>query len=582
VPLWAFRQTELLGRVKKFVLWYIDHRQVAYGDFGGGISDDVDLLNTWPGVALMGSEPEKIRRSLHALLEAAFTNGMFTNGLPTIQADELHSYEEGINCLAQNLLLEYGSPRQLERAMVTARGVAGITGVNAAGHRHIRTSYYSGTKLAEDEPWNRSKPYSYLVTQPGLLLVDYNGSPAVKQFSLELADGLLAHRKQDEQGQYSLPTAIVFPTDAEVHATRGYLPWHIFWGAWRWTGDRRYLDPIFDNGTTAVMAVNADVLDVLDIRSSWGARILAGEKGRVTDSRPNDGRGSARSNAYRNSVSDHFLWQLTGDKTRLEQLYAAQIEDCSLLEYINTEGSLWIDRVGVPTIELQRARLGGVALARNALFPGHVISWKFTAPATDQSVAILVPEATATAFKVVAYNLETVPVQAEMTGWDVAPGEWEVTQGIDTNADDTADQALDARTVRFERSRSIALTLAPRAATVLTFKLKTPGTPYWQRPDLGLDPEDVSVRGREVRVTVHSLGAVATTETTVALHDAAGRMLASAKVSALPPPTDLQPKTATVTLQAPAGADLRGARVEVNPEHAFEEITQLNNAVLVR
>jgi hypothetical protein len=105
IPLWASRQVTLLGHVKHFVDWYIDHRQVEYGDFGGGISDDVDLLNTWPGVALMGCEPDKLKASDAALLDAAFKNGMFTNGLPTIQADELHSYEEGINCLAQNLIL---------------------------------------------------------------------------------------------------------------------------------------------------------------------------------------------------------------------------------------------------------------------------------------------------------------------------------------------------------------------------------------------------------------------------------------------------------------------------------------------
>jgi hypothetical protein len=40
---------------------------------------------------------------------------------------------------------------------------------------------------------------------------------------------------------------------------------------------------------------------------------------------------------------------------------------------------------------LQRARLGGIALVRNHEFPGHAVSWKFAAPANDQSVAILIP-----------------------------------------------------------------------------------------------------------------------------------------------------------------------------------------------
>ena len=579
VPLWAFRQTELLRRVEKFVLWYIDHRQVAYGDFGGGISDDVDLLNTWPGIALMGASPDKVQRSLHALIEAAFKNGMFTNGLPTIQADELHSYEEGINCLSQNMILDFGSPRQFERAMVTARGVEGITGINAAGHRHIRTSYYSGTKMAEDAPWNRAKPYSYLVIQPGQLLVDYNGSPEARKYMIELADGLLAHRSKGEDGHFNLPGAIVFPTDQEVSATRGSFPWHVFWGAWKWTGDRRYLDPIFDNGTTSLFAVNANALDLLDIRADWGARILAGERGRQTETRQADGRGSARSNAYRYSAADQFVWQLDGDKTKLERLYAAQIEEASLLEFINTEGSLWIDRVGAPTAELQRARLGGVALVRNALYPGHTVSWKFAAPAKADDVAILLPDATRTAFKVIAYNLSTAPVTAELTGWNVDPGMWEITQGVDTDNDDVADEGLATRTTPFERSTSVALTLAPRAATVLTFKLKTAGTPYWSRPDLGIDPEDVVGKGREVSVTVHSLGAVPSTETSVVVRDAGGRVLATEKLAALAAPTDLQPKTAKVTLHLPTGSDAKGCTVEIDPEHKLGEITVRNNVV---
>ena len=277
VPLWAFRQVEALKGVQHFVDWWIDHRQIANGEFGGGISDDDDLTNLWPGVALMGCEPEKLTASVRRLLDAAFANGMFTRGLPTIQADELHSYEEGINCLGQNLILSYGSPRQIERAMETARGIESITGINAAGHRHIRSSYFSGSRMAEDEPWGYAKAYSYLVLQPEQLLVDYNGSPAAQKLLLELADGLLAHRREDEKGRFNLPSAINFKTDAVSDATRPYFPWPLFWSSWKWTGEARYLAPIFDGGTTSLMAVNANAVDLLALRETWGPRILAGE-----------------------------------------------------------------------------------------------------------------------------------------------------------------------------------------------------------------------------------------------------------------------------------------------------------------
>jgi len=579
VPLWAYRQVQLLARVKHFVEWYIDHRQVAYGDFGGGISDDVDLLNTWPGVALMGCDPDKLKLSLHRLLEAAITNGMFTNGLCTIQADELHGYEEGIDCLGANLILDYGNPTQLERAMVTERGIERITGINAAGHRHFRTSYYNGNKMATEDPWGYAKAYSYLVLQPGQLLVDYDGNPEAKQVLLELADGLLAHRESDGHGHFSLPTAIHFVDDKDARATRGYFPWHVFWGAWRWTGDRKYLAPIFDEGVSGIMGVNANVLDWLDVRGEYGPRLLGGERGQPLESRPNDGRGTERASTYRYTARDHFLWQLTGDKSYLERLYAAQIEQCDLLDYINTEGSLWIDRVGVPDAELQRARLGGVALLRNELYPGHTVSWRFAAPANDESVAILIPNATPTGFKVIAYNLETTPVHATITGWNIAPGDWEITQGIDTNNDDTADQALESRTATFERSRSLELTFAPRATTVLTFKLRTPGVPYWQRPDLGISRTDVTIGMDALLVTVHSLGSVPTPESRMVFRTADGSVVASSVIPPLPAPVDLFPRTEVITLQLPRGTKTAGGTVVIDPDGRLQEITTINNAV---
>ncbi len=578
VPRWAFLQTELLGRVQRFVDWYLDHRQIDSGESGGGISDDTDLLNLWPGVALMGIEPDRIAASDRRLLDAAYANGMFTHGLPTIQTDELHSYEEGINALGQNLILAPGDPRQLERAMETTRGLAAITGINAAGHRHIKTSYFSGTKIATDEPWGYAKAYSYLALQPAQLLADYNGNPAAVSLLRELADGLLAHRTKKADGHFVLPGAIRFVDDDGSTGTRNYLPWPLFWQAWQWTGDRRYLDPITDLGPLALSVVNFNLLDALALRDDWRAPVLAGEGLPPGSTTVNDVRG-LRQNPQRYVGNHHFVWQLTGDKTQLETAYGAQIRECDVLEYINTEGSLWIDRVGVPTADLQRARLGGVALSRNATLPGNIVSWRFAAPATGRSVALLIPDATPTSFKVIAYNLETVPVRAAMTGGNIDPGMWEMTQGLDTDDDDRADQAVETREVPFARSRAIDLTLAPRVTTVLTFKLKTPGSPVRARPDLGIGDGDVVVRGREVRVTMHSLGSVPTPATTLSVRDPNGFALATAQVPAMAAPVDLIPKTVEVLLTLPTDAARAGLTVEIDPDGRLEEITRLNNAL---
>jgi hypothetical protein len=550
VPLWAFRQVEDLRYLDRFINWYIDNRQIENGELGGGLSDDGDLTNWWPGTALMGVTPAKIQKSLLRVLDAFYNDHMFTNGLSTIQADELHSYEEGISCLGESLTLDFGSPKQLERAMVTAKRLEWLTGRNAAGHLHIKSSYFNGAKMAEDEPWTWSKASSYLVFHPALLLVQFNGTPETRQMVLGLADGLLAHRKAGPDGKFSIHPTIDFPTDEDRDSGMG-RSWPILWAAYRWTGDRKYLQPFFDEGIASLKTLNADSLDQLQMRPTWGKQVLDTTTPLSTD-----------------SEYLHFAWQLSGDRRFLENLYANQMEAAALREYINTEGSLWIDRVSVDHTELQRARLGGVALNRNYYYPGHAVSWTFDAPATGESVAILVPESTPDHVKIIAYNLDQQPVKAHLTGGEIDPGVWELTENGVT------------RTVDWERAAALDLTLPPRAESTLELKLQTKGVPYWSRPDLGIGDEDVHVDGGNLRLTVHSLGAVDAPASRVVLRDAAGKTVATAPVPALKAPTDLVPKTTEVTIPLPPG--WHGGTVTVEMNGGGAEITLKNNRVEVR
>jgi hypothetical protein len=554
VPGWAFRQVEHLKQVSRLVNWYIDNRQIENGEFGGGLSDDGDLTNWWPGTALMGATPDKILQSLRRELDAFYVQGMFTNGLSTIQTDELHSYEEGIQVLGQALLLDYGSPRQLERAMETAVATEKVTGVNAAGHRHIKTAYFSGTKMATEGVWGWSKPSSYLVLHPAMSLVEFNGSPRVKKWLLELADGLLAHRRTDASGASTMATTIEFATDTDLSAAGlgagSDRALTVLWAAYRWTGDRRYLQPFLDAGPRGLGQLAANGLDLMGVRESLGPRL------------------PAQAASGGESAIRHFAWQVTGDTKYLEDLYAEQTRAALLREYINTQGSLWIDRVNVPDAEIQRARLGGIALVRNYTYAGHVVSWRFADPGAEMRVAILVPEATPDRVRITAYNLDTKPVVAAMTGWDIAPGTWSLRAGSGP-----------AQTIQLERTRSVDLTFPPRAETSIELQLVSKGVPYWSRPDLGIAEGDVRVTGRTVRVRVHSLGSVDAPASTVVLRDGSGRTIGSAPVPPLRAPVDLVPKTADVLITVPARANLQGASVTVDLTGAVPEITLRNNVV---
>jgi hypothetical protein len=330
----------------------------------------------------------------------------------------------------------------------------------------------------------------------------------------------------------------------------------VFWSAYEWTGKDTYLAPLLDEGPAAAALLNVSAVDRLGARDAW-------KEAATTPAAP----------------LRHLAWQISGDTRHLERLYADQIEAAGLREYINTDGQLWSDRVNVPAADLQRARLGGVALVRNAIYPGHTVSWRFAAPAKADSVAILIPDATPRQFTVIAYNLETAPVSATMTGWLVEPGEWEVTEGLDGNGDGRMDTASTTRRVTFERTRDLELRLAPRTTTIVSLRLVKPGVPYWARPELGLDPGDVRVSGRVVDVTVHNVGSVPAPASTVAAVGVDGKVLATALVPATEPPLDLKPRVATVRLTLPAGGATKGVRIVVDPEGTLQEITKRNNAV---
>ena len=94
---------------------------------------------------------------------------------------------------------------------------------------------------------------------------------------------------------------------------------------------------------------------MLDKRDTWGKQMVAAAPTASTVSRPS--APSAK------EETEQFAWQMTGNTEYLEKLYATQIENAVDREFINTKGSLWIDRIYFNTEALQRARLGGIALS---------------------------------------------------------------------------------------------------------------------------------------------------------------------------------------------------------------------------
>lgn len=367
VPDWAWRQTEYMNYVKRFLRWWIDKRQVSNGEFGGGLSDDGDLTAWWPGPAIAGCMPDKISESLRREMEAFYDQGMFANGLCAIQTDQLHTLEDGIQALGQCLTLFPTDPLYIERAMENVKGAEFVTGYTDNGHRHVLSGYYSGTRIAMEKPWRYSASDSFHILHPTYMLARYNGSPEAKKLILELADSMLEHYYD---GRLHVLVDTVTEEDQVHERTR---EWHLFYCAYDLTGDKKYLKPISDE---------------------WYKR----QQDRLPE-----------------SEADAF------DYTARK--YEALIKQADLRQYINTDAQLWVDRCVIDVGPIQEDRCGGVAHVRFALYPRNNIRWTFIS-GSECDVAILVRYGEKDKVELVAYNLSDSPVKARMDYDGLINGEW--------------------------------------------------------------------------------------------------------------------------------------------------------------
>lgn len=521
IPLWAWRQTEYMGYVKRYIRWWIDKRQIGNGEFGGGLSDDGDLTAWWPGPAMTGCMPEKIRESLLREMEAFYDQGMFCNGLCAIQTDQLHTLEEGIQALGQCLTLDPTSPRQLERAMENARGLFFVTGYNKAGHRHMRSGYYSGSRIAEEKAWAYSASDSFHVFHPTYMLVRYNGSPKARKLVLEVADSMMAHFDGKR-----LKVQIDLETDeATVHErTR---EWPLFYAAYRFTGERRYLDAIAD----------PDLYALQQDRLPQGAEQI--EKNMVD---------------------------------RYERL----IRDAALRQYINTDGQLWVDRGVLDIAEIQKDRIGGVGHIRFALYPRAFLRWRFR-PGQETDVGVIVTYATETEIRLSAFNMTDDAVTARLSLEDVLLGRWSVRRGTGGAIGEMNGVSL--REMELGRFDGFDCEFAPMTYTSYVLRLEAEAeTGYWNRPDLAIEPEDVIRRPDCLRVRVHNIGASASPMSRLVLRNAAGEILRWSNIPPIEAPDDLYPKVMEIPLWT-RGLDLTGCTVEIDPDKRLEEITRNNNVV---
>ena len=370
MPEWAYMQLELLKEYRYLIQWYLDNREIENGELGGGLSDDSDYVNFYPGFHAIGMMPDRLSDSLERMMQAIYDQGMLTDGLSTIMTDGLHTYEEGINLIAQVNIQNPGNPKNAERLMESARSYRDrIFQVNSAGHLHLRSDYFSHNRIAYDDTWMWTNNRCYYHILPAMLLGELYGNSGAREYALRFMESQMAHAKTDANGRILLPEELNFNTDtARSWGISNELP--PLYYCWLWTGDDKYMEPLTKSG----------------------------------------------------------LLPKVGDKQTQTSAYRRQLRTLKLREFMYTEGSTWTDRVQYSSDIVQNARLGLPKMNRTQFYaPFNPISWRFENDEDYAEVAISVNDATNRSFSVDFYNTKSKPVKVAMKGDQALLGDWELT-----------------------------------------------------------------------------------------------------------------------------------------------------------
>lgn len=511
VPAWAHLQLEVLREYRELIEWYIDNRQIENGEFGGGLSDDTDLGNLFPGLILNGAIPDKATESLHRMLEAIYDQGLLTKGVSTIMTDGLHTYEEGGNTIVQCNIVEPGNPLQVERMMETARTTRDwLLGHNEKGHLHFRSDYFSATRIADKGTWTWSSPREFYHLAPAILLGEFYGNEDARKYILEFVDDMLEHSTRNKKGVIQLPVEVNFLTDEVRRWGTNYCV-SIFWYCYLWTGDNKYLEPL---------------------------------KGTSTDK----------------------LYTTPLQTKQVEKSNLQLLHNISDRRFMMREGAVWIDRVYFNCDDIQRQRMGGLAMNRSSNFvPGNVVTWRFENDADAEKVAILIPVANNKGFEATFFNTTGAPVKVNMTGMQVLGGTWKMN-----------DEA-----VQWGRNRTLTLTIPAGKEYKVKMELMSDGIDFNSYTDLGIGKEDIAVakNKKSVTVTLHNLSSKEAPATRVVLKDAYGNVIAETASQPLAAPQDMIPSTQKVTINVPKGASLSGCTVVIDPDNTINEIYKQNNCV---
>ncbi|MBS1825646.1 MAG: hypothetical protein JST93_10020 [Acidobacteria bacterium] len=415
-PEWAVAQRRLMARMDAITRWWVEKRQSANGELGGGWGDDVEILRHW-GPQALGFGSDVAARGIRNVAGGLWNSGTLLNGYDKGISDVEHSSEPTTDTqpLAAALHPEDGELRA--RLGQTAACSESWLKTQPDGFLRFRSSWFN---CREADTANGRDVDVHLNTRamgPALWYAYLSRDPALIARIAAWADSWIRAMRDTRHGK----PAGIFPSvlrAADGEYLIGKAGWdkpEAEWDYFQWSGRSQE-------------ALTSLLLAVYDLTGSKKYLDAAGESFAVLE---DCGKYAALCAEMRGAPEAYFAWRgLSGRKADgvvLAEMtkMAREAEARFAVNWdIYTTEVLYTDRVYYPLPAEYRWYLFGGEAPRGDRYPTFAVTW----PAGGE-FARAVLAAGEREVRVRAYSFAAGETMAEMRLWRLKPGAYRWSNG---------------------------------------------------------------------------------------------------------------------------------------------------------
>lgn len=264
-PAWANLQREGLEKLADVIHCWIDERQTADGQYGGGWDDDVEMWRWWTPILVAFDDP-KIAAAQAKLSRGILALPRMAKGYTRDMSDVEHTSEDTSDATTPMLFTEPDNAEWRDRALrIVELAPAVWMGANERGFLQFTSTYFNVDRVDTDSKRACDSVYHARVFLPALLHWQRTGDKRVGDLVTRWMDTWVDAAARAENGKPAgvVPSVIHWP-DGQVGG--GVEPWwklqnHTSDPLYAWpsamgqmvntllltshmTGDRKYIEPI--------------------------------------------------------------------------------------------------------------------------------------------------------------------------------------------------------------------------------------------------------------------------------------------------------------------------------------------------